>query len=68
MPPRPKLQRIREAIDDDHRGLAAILREPATRRRFGGLAEEHMLTRMPRGANSAAIDSVAWRSAALADP
>jgi uncharacterized protein (TIGR02453 family) len=49
MPPRPTLKRLREAIDEDHRPLSAILRDPATRRRFGGLAEENMLTRMPRG-------------------
>jgi uncharacterized protein (TIGR02453 family) len=49
MPPRPTLQRIREAIDDDPRPLMKILREPTVRRRFGGLAEENMLTRMPRG-------------------
>jgi uncharacterized protein (TIGR02453 family) len=49
MPPRPTLQRIRESIDEDHRSLTAILRNPAVRRRFGGLAEENMLTRMPRG-------------------
>ena len=49
MPPRPTLQRIREAIDDDHRPLARILGDPARKRRYGGLAEENMLTRMPRG-------------------
>ena len=49
MPPRPTLSRIRAAIDDDHRGIAAILRDPARKKRFGGLAEENMLTRMPRG-------------------
>ena len=49
MPPRPTLQRIRAVIDDDHRPLMNFLREPAVRRRFGGLAEESMLTRMPRG-------------------
>src|SRR2546430_8330132 len=49
MPPRPTLQRIRESIDEDHRRLTTILREPTVRRRFGGLAEENMLTRMPRG-------------------
>ena len=47
MPPRPTLQRIRQAIDEDVRPLATIL--AAARRRFGGLADEHMLTRMPRG-------------------
>ena len=49
MPPRPTLQRIREAIDDDHHPLTKILAEPGARRRFGTLAEENMLTRMPRG-------------------
>ncbi|MEO5814416.1 MAG: DUF2461 domain-containing protein [Gemmatimonadaceae bacterium] len=49
MPPRPTLQRIREVIDDDHRPLTKILRDPTVRKKFGGLAEENMLTRMPRG-------------------
>ncbi len=49
MPPRPTLQKIRGAIDDDPRPLAKLLADPAVRRRFGGLAEENMLTRMPRG-------------------
>ena len=49
MPPRPTLQKIRSAIDEDARSLAKLLAEPAVRRRFGGLAEENMLTRMPRG-------------------
>ncbi|MEP7001716.1 MAG: DUF2461 domain-containing protein [bacterium] len=49
MPPRPTLQRIRASIDEDARPLMKILSDPATRRRFGGLAEENMLTRMPRG-------------------
>ena len=49
MPPRPTLQKIREAIDEDAPTLMRILADPATRRRFGGLAEENMLTRMPRG-------------------
>ncbi|MEP6731208.1 MAG: DUF2461 domain-containing protein [bacterium] len=49
MPPRPTLQRIREAIDENPRPLQKILREPTVRRKFGGLAEENMLTRMPRG-------------------
>ena len=48
MPPRPTLQKIREAIDDDHDAIGAILRGPSLRR-FGGLAEEHALSRMPRG-------------------
>jgi uncharacterized protein (TIGR02453 family) len=49
MPPRPTLRRIREVIDDDHRPLTKILRDPAVKKKFGGLAEENMLTRMPRG-------------------
>lgn len=49
MPPRPTLQKIREAIDADARPLTKILGDAATRRRFGGMPEEHMLTRMPRG-------------------
>ena len=47
MPPRPTLQRIRQVLDEDARPLGTIL--AAARRRFGGMAEEHMLTRMPRG-------------------
>ena len=49
MPPRPTLQRLRAAIDENHRPLAKLLGGAAVRRRFGGLAEENMLTRMPRG-------------------
>lgn len=49
MPPRPTLRRIREVIDEDHRPLTKILRDPAVKKKFGGLAEENMLTRMPRG-------------------
>jgi uncharacterized protein (TIGR02453 family) len=49
MPPRATLQRIRTRIDEEHASLAAVLRQPELRRRFGGLAEEAMLTRMPRG-------------------
>jgi uncharacterized protein (TIGR02453 family) len=48
MPPRPTLSRIRERIDEDHGSLARILRAP-TLRQFGGLAEQAMLARMPRG-------------------
>ncbi|MEO7457534.1 MAG: DUF2461 domain-containing protein [Gemmatimonadaceae bacterium] len=49
MPPRPTLQRIRAVIDENPRSLDRILRDPSRRRRYGGLAEENMLTRMPRG-------------------
>jgi uncharacterized protein (TIGR02453 family) len=49
MPPRPTLARIREAIDENHLALARVLRDATVRKRFGGLDESAMLTRMPRG-------------------
>lgn len=49
MPPRPTLERLRHAIDEEHESFAAILEAPAIRRRFGTLAPEAMLRRMPRG-------------------
>ncbi len=49
MPPRPTLQVIRDVIADNYRPLAKILADPALKRRFGSLAEENMLTRVPRG-------------------
>lgn len=49
MPPRPALNRIREAIADDPEGFEAIVTAPAFTRRFGALESEHMLVRMPRG-------------------
>ena len=46
----PRSTRFREQIDEDHRSLARILRDPTLRkRRFGALDESAMLTRMPRG-------------------
>jgi uncharacterized protein (TIGR02453 family) len=48
MPPRATLARIRERIDEDAASLRRILRAPSMRR-FGGLAEEAMLKRQPRG-------------------
>ena len=48
-PPRPTLLRLRDAIDEDHESLRAILDAPARRRRFGPLAPTATLTRMPRG-------------------
>jgi uncharacterized protein (TIGR02453 family) len=53
MPPRPTLTRIRETLDDDHPSLERILRAPDLRRRFGALAPEGTLTRMPRGYSEA---------------
>lgn len=52
MPPRPTLARIRERIDEEPASLARVLRMPAIRR-YGGLAEEAMLSRMPRGYDAA---------------
>jgi uncharacterized protein (TIGR02453 family) len=49
MPPRPALNRIREAIAEDPETFTAIVTSPAFKRRFGGLEMDHMLTRMPRG-------------------
>lgn len=49
MPPRPTLARLREAIDEEHDALRAILAEPGRRRRFGPLAAEAQLKRIPRG-------------------
>jgi uncharacterized protein (TIGR02453 family) len=48
MPPRPTLARLRDRIAEEHTSLARVLRAP-TLRRYGGLAEEAMLARMPRG-------------------
>jgi uncharacterized protein (TIGR02453 family) len=47
MPPRPVLGKLRDVIANDHRSLArAIARLP---KRFGGLDDEHTLSRVPRG-------------------
>jgi uncharacterized protein (TIGR02453 family) len=49
MPARPVLNRIREAIAEDARGFDRVARAPRLLRRFGGLSEEAVLKRMPRG-------------------
>jgi len=49
MPPRPALNRFRAAIAKDPRGFERIVLAPSLRRRFGGLSEEEMLKRVPRG-------------------
>lgn len=46
MPPRPHLNKIRDAIADDPRAFDKVARGL---KRFGGLDDEHMLKRMPRG-------------------
>jgi uncharacterized protein (TIGR02453 family) len=49
MPPRPMLNRLRDAIAEKHRAFAKIVTNAAFVRRFGGLEDEAMLKRMPRG-------------------
>jgi uncharacterized protein (TIGR02453 family) len=49
MPPRPALNKIRQALVDDLEGWEALVRDKAFRRRFGDLDQEGMLTRLPRG-------------------
>ena len=49
MPARPALDAIRVAIAADPEGFEAIVTAPAFRRRFGGLEDEAVLRRMPRG-------------------
>jgi uncharacterized protein (TIGR02453 family) len=49
MPPRPLLDRIRDAIADAPQRFARVVLHPAVTRRFGGLDDEAMLKRMPRG-------------------
>ena len=49
MPPRPGLNKIRDAIAEDPRGFARLVDNPRSRRRFGRLDDESMLKRMPRG-------------------
>ena len=64
MPARPALDRIRETIAGRHAELRRIVAAPAFRRRFGGLTEEAMLTRMPRGfpADHPAADLLRFQS------
>ena len=47
MPPRPQLQKLRARIADDPSGFDRMAR--ALPKRFGGLEDEGMLKRMPRG-------------------
>jgi uncharacterized protein (TIGR02453 family) len=49
MPPRPALNRMRDAIAENPRAFEKLVGTPATKRRFGGLDEDAMLTRVPRG-------------------
>jgi len=47
MPPRPQLNRIRDAIAEDHDGFGRLAK--GLNRRYGGLDDESMLKRAPRG-------------------
>ena len=47
MPPRPQLNKLRDAIADDPKSFDRMVR--AIPRRFGGLDDESVLKRMPRG-------------------
>jgi uncharacterized protein (TIGR02453 family) len=49
MPPRSVLGRIRDAIAEDPRGFERVVRAPSLVRRFGGLSDDAVLKRMPRG-------------------
>ena len=49
MPPRPVLNRIRQALSDDYEGFQDIITAPSFKRRFGELERENVLARMPRG-------------------
>lgn len=49
MPPRPLVQKIREAIIEDQEEFERLVDSPAFKRRYRGLDTEGMLKRMPRG-------------------
>lgn len=49
MPPRPLLDKLRDAIAEDPRGFERVVTHPGFLRRFGGLDDEAVLKRMPRG-------------------
>jgi uncharacterized protein (TIGR02453 family) len=49
MPPREALAKLRDAIAEDPKGFARTVTAPAVARRFGGLDEDAVLTRVPRG-------------------
>jgi len=49
MPPRLALNRLREVIAEKPAGLEKVVKNAGFKRRFGGLDEEEMLKRVPRG-------------------
>ncbi len=48
MPPRPALNAVREAMASRPATLESVLKAPAFKRRFKGLSEEKVLTRVPK--------------------
>lgn len=51
MPPRPLLARIREGIAEKPQGIEKVVKHAGFVRRFGGLDDEAVLKRVPRGFN-----------------
>jgi uncharacterized protein (TIGR02453 family) len=49
MPPREALGRLRDAIAEDPRRFEKAMSDARVKRRFGGLSDEAMLKRVPRG-------------------
>src|SRR6267154_1196879 len=49
MPTLRGLHKLRHASADEPKGFGQIVKRPAARRRYGGLDDEAMLKRMPRG-------------------
>jgi len=49
MPPRPALNTLRDAIAGNSKAFEKAAASPAIQKRFGGLSEDAMLKRMPRG-------------------
>jgi uncharacterized protein (TIGR02453 family) len=49
MPPRPVLNRLRDAIAEHYKAFERVVRSPAFVRRYGSLDDETALKRMPRG-------------------
>lgn len=49
MPPRPVLNKVREAIAEQPHTFEKVVKHPGFKRRFGGLDKEGMLKRVPRG-------------------
>lgn len=68
MPPRPALNRVREALVERQKSFERIVQAPAFRRRFGSLDPASRLTRTPRGfpADHPAADWLRYQSFTVA--